>query len=111
MTEWGWQNIKEHKEGEKVHCGTGPESLQSLWNEQNLFGRDAALACFVEGREVCRISLRVDVSRWEENKAAEREGLGFITARSTHHAGSHTGEQAPLSGWASPTEPTPTELR
>lgn len=84
-----------------MHFGTLPElaitskCAKSVWE-----GRRGGVG--VRGGEgVLDQSEQVDVSRCEENKAAEREGLGFITARSTHHPGRHTGEQPPLSGRAS----------
>lgn len=39
-------------------------------------------------QELSENSERVDVSHCEENKVAERKALWFITAWSTHHAGS-----------------------
>lgn len=70
-----------------------PQSLSNEWNllQQHFVKRGG------QSREcVWSLSDGVDVSHCEENKAAERKSLWFITAQLTHHAGSQ-GKQSPLS--------------
>lgn len=67
------------------------DSAHSYFQMRGICFRKSCPVSVVEG--VC---VRANVSHCEENKAAERKTLRFITTRSTHHAGSLE-EQSPLS--------------